>query len=78
MVDLEERCGDKLSVADASFAWLVQHACDIMNRFKLRTGDKTAWEVLKGLPFTGERSTIGGHRSCIVPPAPSKGGVCSR
>ena len=37
MIDLEERCGEKLSVDDAFFAWLVEHACDLINRFKVRT-----------------------------------------
>ena len=42
MIDLEERCGEKLSVDEAFFAWLVEHACDLINRFKVRAGGETA------------------------------------
>ena len=38
MVDLGERCGEKLSVEEASIPWLVEHACDLINRFKVRAG----------------------------------------
>ena len=54
LVDLEERCGEKLPVDEAFFAWLVEHACDLINRFKVCTGGKTAWGVLKGRPFSCE------------------------
>ena len=54
MIDLEERCGETLSVEDDFFAWLVDHACDLINRFKVRAGGKTAWEALKGRPFNGD------------------------
>lgn len=40
-------------MGDAFFAWLVEHVRVLSNRFKVRTGGKTAWEVLKGRPFAG-------------------------
>ena len=54
MVDLTERCGEDLSVEEAFFAWLVEHGCDLINRFKVRKGGKTAWEELKTGPFSGD------------------------
>ena len=54
MVDLQERCGEELSVEDAFYAWLVEHACDMINKFMVRKGGKTAWEQLKTDPFRGE------------------------
>ena len=53
-IDLEQRCGEELSVHDRFFPWLVEHACDLLNRFKVRKGNKTAWEYLTGEPYTGE------------------------
>jgi len=47
-IDLEQRCGEELSVHDCFFPWLLEHACDLMNRFKVRKGNKTAWEYLTG------------------------------
>ena len=74
MVDLTERCGEKLSVEDAFFAWLVEHACDLINRFKVRKGGKTAWEQLKSGPFSGDIFHFGApvwHRTS----GPVQGGV---
>ena len=59
MVDLQERCGEKLYVEEAFFAWLVEHACDLINRFKVRKRGKTAWEDLKGRSFSGEINHFG-------------------
>ena len=42
-IDLEQRCGEELSVHDSFFPWLMEHACDLLNRFKVRKGNKTAW-----------------------------------
>ena len=52
MIDLEERCGERLSVTESFCPWLLEHACDLLNRFKVRKGNKTAWEVIKGKPYT--------------------------
>ena len=38
LIDLEERCGEKLSVNDDFFPWLLEHACDLLNRYKVRKG----------------------------------------
>ena len=50
-VDLQERCGEELSVEDAFYAWLVEHACDMINKFTVRKDGNTAWEQLKSGPF---------------------------
>ena len=36
MVDLEERCGEKLSVTEPFFEWLMEHACDLLNKCNVR------------------------------------------
>ena len=54
MIDLESRCGEELSVEDAFFPWLIEHACDLLNKYKVRRGKQTAWEVIKGEPYTGD------------------------
>ena len=74
MVDFTERCGEELSVEDAFFAWLVEHACDLINRFKVRKNGKTAWEELKSAPFSGDIFLFGTpvwHRTS----GPVQGGV---
>ena len=43
MIDLESRCGEKLSVDDDFFPWLIEHACDLLNKYKVRRGRLTAW-----------------------------------
>ena len=43
MVDLEERCGEKLSVTEPFFEWLMEHACDLLNKYHVRKNGKTAW-----------------------------------
>ena len=77
MVDLQERCGEELSVEDAFYAWLVEHACDMINKFVVRKDGKTAWGQLKSGPFSGT-NIPSGHQSCTELLALSKGGVCKR
>ena len=75
-IDLEQRCGEELSVHDSFFPWIVEHACDLLNRFKVRKGNKTAWEYLAGEPYTGEVYPFGTpvqHRMS----GPVQGGVIS-
>ena len=38
MVDVQERSGEDISVDDAFYAWLVEHACDMINKFVVRKG----------------------------------------
>ena len=59
MIDLESRCGEKLSVEDDFFPRLVEHACDLLNKYKVRRGNITAWENIKGGPYTGEIYAFG-------------------
>jgi len=75
-IDLEQRCCEELSVHDSLLPWLVEHACDLLNRFKVRKGNKTAWEYLTGEPYTGEVYPFGTpvqHRMS----GPVQGGVIS-
>ena len=51
MIDLESRCGEALSVEDDFFPWLIEHACDLLNKYKVRRGNHTAWESIKGEPY---------------------------
>ena len=39
MVDLEDRCGEQLSVTEPFFEWLIEHACDLLNKFHVRKGN---------------------------------------
>ena len=76
MVDLESRCGEELSVDGDFFPWLLEHACDLLNKYKVRRGNRTAWEVIKGEPYTGEVYAFGTpvmHRIS----GPVNGGVIS-
>ncbi len=77
LIDLEQRCGENLSVNDDFFPWLLEHACGLLNRFKVRKGNRTAWERIKGKPYTGEIYAFGTpvmHRMS----GPVQGGVCPR
>ena len=58
-IDLEQRCGEELSVHDEFFPWLLEHACDLLNRYKVRIGNLTAWEFLTGEPYTGDIYAFG-------------------
>ena len=41
-IDLEQRFGEELSVHDGFFPWLVEHACDLLNKCKVRRGNQNA------------------------------------
>ncbi len=43
-----------MSVNDSFFPWLLEHACDLLNWYKVREGNNTAWEYLTGEPYTGD------------------------
>ena len=59
MIDLESRCGEKLSVEDDFFPWLIEHACDLLNKYKVRRGNITEWEAIKGEPYMGDIYAFG-------------------
>ena len=59
MIDLESRCGEALSVEDDFFPWLLEHACDLLNKYKVRRGNLTAWESIKGEPYMGDIYAFG-------------------
>ena len=54
MVDIEERCGEPLSVAEPFFEWLMEHACDLLNKSHVRKGNTSARGALKRGPCTGD------------------------
>ena len=54
----------------------MEHAYDLLNRYKVRKGNKTAWEYLTGEPYVGEMYAFGTpvmHRMS----GPVQGGVMS-
>ena len=55
----EKRCGEELSVTEEFFPSLVEHACDLLNRYKVQKGNRTAWERVKGKPYTGDMYAFG-------------------
>ena len=78
MIDLQERCGEELSVGDSFYAWLVEHACDMINKFKVRKDGKTAWEQLKSGPFAGEVYPFGAPVLHRTSGPVQGGGSCKR
>ena len=54
LLDLQDRCGEALSVHDDFYPWLVEHACDLLNRYHVRKGNRTAWEYIKEKLYSGE------------------------
>ena len=44
---LEQRCGEELSVHNDVSPWLLEHACGLLNRYKVRRGNRTAWEFIR-------------------------------
>ena len=77
MIDLQERCGEELSVDDAFYAWLVEHACDMTNKFVVRKARKLRGGSLS-LDSFREKPIPLEHQSCIGPLVLSKGGLCKR
>ena len=57
--DFEEMCGDNLSVTEPFIPWLSEPACDLLNKYKVRKGNKTEWGTLKGRPYSGEVCPFG-------------------
>ena len=53
MICPEIRCGENISVTEDVSPWLLEHACDLLNRFKVRKLNRTEWEFLKGKPYSG-------------------------
>ena len=46
LIDLENRCGVKLSVRSAFFPWLLEHACDVINKYLVQSDGRTAYEQI--------------------------------
>ena len=53
-LDLEHRLTTRLEVTHPVFAWLVEHAVDLHNKFLVGSDGKTAYERLKGKKYRGE------------------------
>ena len=56
------------------FEWLLEHACDVPNKYKVRMNYKTAWWFRKSTPYTGDVYQFGApvqHRLS----GPVQGGV---
>ena len=53
-LDLEHRLTTRLEVTHPVFAWLVEHAVDLHNKFLVGSDGKTAYERLKGKKYHGE------------------------
>ena len=53
-LDLERRIGQRIEVTHCVFAWLVEHAVDLLNKFHVAADGKTAFERLKGKKHRGE------------------------
>ena len=49
-IDLQQRCGEELSVHDSFFLWLIEHACDLFNRFKFAKGTRPPGSTSPGSP----------------------------
>ena len=61
-------------MTESFFEWLMEHACDLLNNYKVRKNGKTAWDFLKGTPYTGDVYEFGApvqHRLS----GPVQGGV---
>ena len=58
-LDLQHSCGEELTIHDDFYPWLIEHACDLLNRFHVRKGNRTAWEFIKGEPYAGEIYAFG-------------------
>ena len=53
-LDLEHRLTTRLEVTHPVFAWLVEHAVDLHNKFLVGSDGKTVYERLKGKKYRGE------------------------
>ena len=56
---LEFRLGERIEAEHMLLAWLVQHASWCLNRFKVGSDGKTAFERLKGKKFGGKVAEFG-------------------
>ena len=67
---LEARLGKYLPVAHAITAWLLQHACTVINARCRGPDGRTAWQRIKGRSF---RQLLLGFGECVLYKLPSKG-----
>ena len=52
-LSLESRLGKQLEVSHAVFAWLVEHAADLLNKFVVGTDCRSAFERVKARRYNG-------------------------
>ena len=50
-------------VEHACFPWLVMHSADVLNKFRVGAGGTTAYEKIKGRPYSGAMFEFG---SCVL------------
>ena len=56
------------------FEWLIEHACDLLNKYRVRKGNNTPWECVRRGPYIGDVYQFGApvmHRLS----GPVQGGV---
>jgi len=53
-LELEEKIGAEVKVESPVFAWLVEHAADLHNKFHVYADGKTSYEKVKGRKYKGE------------------------
>ena len=58
-LSLEARVRGHVSVTHKIFAWLVEHAADILNKYVVGTDGRTAYHRVRGRPFRGEMYEFG-------------------
>ena len=57
-LSVEEHLG-RFGVEHHCFPWLVMHAADVINKFRVGLDGKTAYENIKGRPYTGSMFEFG-------------------
>ena len=53
LLALERNLGMAIGVLHPCFPWLVEHAADVLNKFQLGKDGMSAWQRLKGRPYSG-------------------------
>ena len=55
----ERRLGCRISVLHPSFPWLVMHAADVVTKLQIHRDGRTAYERIKGRPYSGHLEEFG-------------------
>ena len=76
-LDIEERIGTEIAVSDPIFAWIVEHATDLLNTLNVGADGKTPYERIKGKRYCGEFLPLGSPVMLRVT-GKVQGGRCKR